>query len=217
MSISRFQLTVSNLVVVVAVAVGMGGCAGLSGFGSPVALLVFLVTLTVGGIVGCTQTDRQTGEEWTVEMDGAVDVPDARDTDRRGEGTWQQCCKNGTVQTCFCPANTACNYGLFKRCGGNKCVSRFGQWDAGCPVDGGDTGDTTDTVEPDTEPRDTSRGEGRWVTCCDDGEIDTCFCPAGTACNYGRFTHCGGDRCVNDFVAPDAGCPVDGGDTTDKF
>lgn len=53
---------------------------------------------------------------------------------------------------------------------------------------------------------------GRWETCCKDGRIDACYCPPHTACNYGWFTRCGDDTCMQGVNAScgDAGLP-DGG------
>lgn len=238
MSTSRFHVTVPKLILITVIALGLGGCAGLSGFSPPVSALVFLIALTVGGVVGCRETEQTPSDGWTVEEDVVSDVPDAADSTTpdpdpdtaRGEGRWVQCCDNGEIESCFCPAGVACNYGRFKSCGGDKCVPAWGR-DVGCPTDAGDTSEPPqpDVPEPDTDvpppdvtrdtegPTDTARGEGRWVQCCENGEIDTCFCPAGVACNYGRFKSCGGGKCVQGF-RPDVGCPVDaGGDTAGKF
>jgi hypothetical protein len=46
-----------------------------------------------------------------------VDEPDARD------GTWQPCCKNGVIESCFCPGGAICNYGWFHDCGEGTCAS----------------------------------------------------------------------------------------------
>lgn len=46
---------------------------------------------------------------------------------------------------------------------------------------------------------------GVWESCCVDGAITTCFCPAGAICNYGWFERCGDGTCgMNDC---DAGAP----------
>jgi len=215
MSRRRFNVTVPKLAFIALLGLGLGGCAGLSGLSPSVSFLIGLLTLVVGGIVGCTEPAGTEGDGWTVGMDGgadvvdATDVPDATDTDGR-PGTWQPCCKDGEIESCFCPAEAFCNYGFFKRCGGNKCVAGPRQFDAGCPIDAGDTSDAGDV--PDST--DTARGEGRWQRCCEDGEVSTCFCPAGVACNYGLFKSCGGGKCVPRRRAGDVGCPVDAGDAT---
>lgn len=38
-------------------------------------------------------------------------------------GSWEPCCdeETGMVTTCFCPADTACNYGWFEICADGRC------------------------------------------------------------------------------------------------
>ena len=64
----------------------------------------------------------------------------------------------------------------------------------------GDTGGL-DTDVPNTDPPDTG---GYWEACCEGGEITTCYCPAGMACNYGWFEECPDGSCSN-FGCPDVG------------
>lgn len=45
-------------------------------------------------------------------------------------------------------------------------------------------------------PGDSSQDAGgNWESCCVDGVVTTCFCPAGVACNYGWYTACGDGTC----------------------
>lgn len=110
------------------------------------------------------------------------DVGDSDVGDSLGDGgAWEPCCQNGKVSTCFCPANTECNYGMFTSCGDGSCVLPPGA----CPT----APDATDADSADVE-------EGTWDPCCLDGKVSTCFCPAGVACNYGMFTDCGDGSCT---------------------
>ena len=105
-------------------------------------------------------------------------------------GSWDVCCESGRLSTCYCPADTACNYGLgLVDCGDGTC--HYGSPDA-CGADAG----------VDAGPAD--GGAGDWEPCCEDGLITTCFCPAASECNYGLFTDCGGGTC-GFGACPDAG------------
>jgi len=211
---SRFHVTAPKLGLVCAIALFVGGCAGLSGLSTPVSMLVFSLVLVIGGVVACTpdQTDKQK-DSWTLQED--ADRPDdVRDTTGdidQVEGTWHTCCRNGEISSCYCPPQTACNYGRFTRCGGNTCTNGFG--DAGCPTqDAEDTGDVPDMSDTPDADSAGDTAEGTWQACCQNGEISSCYCPPQTACNYGRFKRCGGDRCVVEWGNPEATCPVDAGD-----
>lgn len=109
-----------------------------------------------------------------------------------GGGSWDPCCQDGVVTTCFCPAQAVCNYGWYNDCGGGTCVFI----DESCPgdVDASDAGDSTDSTD----------AGGTWESCCLDGQIDLCYCPAGAACNYGWYTDCGDGTCTPD---PGGVCP----------
>jgi len=75
--------------------------------------------------------------------DGGPDASDAdvgdADVGDADAGSWDPCCDNGKVTTCYCPPNYACNYGWFTDCGDGTCVDPFGPPDADvCPAgDGG--------------------------------------------------------------------------------
>ncbi|MCB9637292.1 MAG: hypothetical protein H6727_00095 [Myxococcales bacterium] len=114
------------------------------------------------------------------------------------EGTWEACCNNGKIESCFCPGGAACNYGWFTDCGNGTCVPNPNQQ---CGEG------TTEIVpekmpelKPDPQPelKPEPQPEGTWETCCKSGKIDSCFCPAGVACNYGWFTDCGNGTCSLD-------------------
>lgn len=160
------------------IAVALAGCAG--GLGWP-ALLTTLLWSAGLVLAGCgTSHDR--------------DRPrvDAGDPGEDG-GTWETCCNDGVIDTCYCPPMTACNYGWYDDCGDGMC-----SFD-GCP--GGDGGVDAGPTDAGTD------AGGSWESCCVDGMIDTCFCPAGAACNYGWYTDCGDGMCA---FGPDE-CTPDGG------
>src|SRR5690606_26612912 len=113
------------------------------------------------------------------------------------DGTWQECCVEGRIDTCFCPADAICNYGWYNDCGDGTCTDPSTM----CPV--------VDAGVPDD-------AGGSWESCCVEGRIDTCFCPAGTACNYGWYESCGDGTCApRGGACPDldAGVPGDAGGT----
>lgn len=193
-----FRISPLRLLVVSVFALVAAGCAGASGLGLTSSSLIFAVILFVGGVVACTQPTGETDDsdsEWSATRDdGGAPIPDTTtDTppDTR-EGTWQRCCKDGEISTCFCEAEAICNYGQFVECGGNKCA--IGPY--GCDPDAGDTSDGEDPPDVSDATDTTDTAEGSWQRCCRNNQVDTCFCPAGAACNYGWFTDCGDGYCV---------------------
>ena len=153
-------------------ALGLAGCAAGVGF-APLFVL-FAAALVIGG---CSDSEK------------------CGDGKKRGNGSCDTCCIDGTLSTCYCPANYACNY----------------DWNS-CMPDGGNDGSTdaaTDASEDastDASPDGTVDGAsdaatdagGTWDPCCVEGRIETCFCPAGAACNYGMgLVDCGGGRFKN--------------------
>ena len=162
------------------------------------------------------------------DADDVVEPPDVEDTGHEEEGTWGPCCDNGEISSCYCPPRTACNYGWYTDCGDGTCsMDPDGCGDTG---DAGDTSDTSDVADAadtsdaadandaqdasdttdvgDTVDAETDPG-GSWSTCCKNGQIDSCYCPAGMACNYGWYEDCGGGTCTY----PGGTCPDAGGDT----
>lgn len=92
-------------------------------------------------------------------------------------GTWDACCVDGTITTCFCPGGAECNYGWYTDCGDGTCVDPVSSCpDAGVPDGGVDAG-------------------GTWDPCCVDGTITTCWCPPDAVCNY-WYEDCGDGTCV---------------------
>ncbi|HAA58218.1 MAG TPA: hypothetical protein DCE42_25870 [Myxococcales bacterium] len=139
-----------------------------------------------------TTTDKQTKDETTTDKQTKEETPD---------GTWEACCKDGKVSTCFCPAGASCNYGQFQNCG-SYCVLPGQSCE---PVQ--DAGPKEMAPEPKPEPEpviEKQQPDGTWQQCCQNGMITTCFCPTGVACNYGQFQNCGEGVCVG----PVDKCPV---------
>jgi len=165
----------THAAAIAALALAAAGCAAGSVWGLALGAVLSVGALTLSG---CGSShDRDDMEE---------------------EGTWSECCVDGTIDTCYCPPMTACNYGWFTDCGGGMCET------------GPDACGEGDGGAPDAGPADAG---GTWEPCCVDGVVDTCFCPGGAECNYGWFDDCGDGTCANppDMCgAPDAG-PVDAG------
>jgi hypothetical protein len=172
--------------------IAAAGCAA----GHTWAFLV-TVALSAGGLVlaGCGESHRR--DRPLVDAGPTDAEPDAQEPDAGVDagGNWEPCCIGGYIDTCFCEAGWSCNYGWFTDCGDGTCedpsVGMF------C--------ESTDAGPPDAGPPDAG---GYWESCCVDGMVDSCFCPAGHACNYGWYTDCGDGTCVAD---PSGGCAVDAG------
>lgn len=47
---------------------------------------------------------------------------DAGVPDSGEDGTWEPCCVDGRITTCFCPADALCNYGWYEDCGNETCT-----------------------------------------------------------------------------------------------
>lgn len=179
---------------------GLAGCAAGAGWAGGVVVLLSMSALF---LAGCTETHGQREDAGVIETDSST--PPGEDAG----GYWAECCQDGVVTTCFCPAGLACNYGWFETCADGSCAFTAEE----CP------GDADGGIDA---------GNGTWEPCCQGGEITTCFCPAGAECNYGWYTDCGNGTCVDpasscpaptDAGAPDAGgywepCCVDGSVTT---
>ncbi len=195
-----------------AVAALLGGCSAAAvGPGGVVLGLLAVLALTA-----CTQDPAPTPvEDAEAVTDAGLDAtpPDAgRDAaiaDAGADGgAWEPCCTDGVIASCYCPAGAACNYGWFTPCGGGECVEGGGACpgaDQGVdaePLDGGavDQG-AVDQGAVDMAPVEADMGF--WEACCLDGVIDSCYCPAGAACNYGWFEDCGGGACT----VPGGACP----------
>ncbi len=121
--------------------------------------------------------------------------PEATPTESQPEGSWEACCQDGKIGTCFCPGGAVCNYGWFTDCGNGTCTPNPGQTCAEVVPE--------KMPEPQPEVSVEMQPEGSWERCCTNGKIDSCFCPAGVACNYGWFTDCGNGTCTPN---PTQGC-----------
>ncbi|MGE0792097.1 MAG: hypothetical protein AB7S26_40870 [Sandaracinaceae bacterium] len=172
----RFSRHLLLLGAVVLLGLATVGCAAGAGPG-----LGLVVVLALGSLfaAGCSQSHSVDGDAGDVRIDAG--------TGDAGDGDWEPCCNAGRIESCFCPAGWACNYGWFETCSDGSCAYT-GEM---CPSD-------VDAGPPGTEE-----------PCCIDGVITTCFCPADAECNYGWYNDCGGGTCVG----PTDECPsdVDGG------
>ncbi len=142
--------------------------------------------------------------EFPAAPDGGVDASvDGGWTDDAGTGHWEACCKTAgdggyEIGQCLCPPNQSCNYGWFARCSDGTCEPH-GNLTCDRDLDGG---------APDAGLDAGADAGGSWETCCDwrgdGGVLSTCFCPEGTACNYGWFAHCTDGSCAPtpDMCAP---------------
>lgn len=215
----NFRVRIAPLTLAAVAALVLAGCVNAAGAGAGVSAAVFLIALLGLGVAACTGDSAEKDSQWSIGEDAENDTDeptDATGADADADGRWEACCTNGQVDSCFCPAGVACNYGWFNDCGDGTCVGAGQE----CPHDGGDTDtsdvdtndadevadadatDDADTTDP-ADATDTSEAgdadadaDGRWETCCVNGEVDTCFCPSGVACNYGWFNDCGDGTCV---------------------
>src|SRR5688572_21644348 len=156
----------------------LAGCA----VGGLPTLLGMLLASSMLVLAGCSsshrqgdRSDRDGGPEQDGGHDGGVVDRDGDVVGSDGGGYWGPCCADGVIDTCFCPAGLACNFGWFTDCGDGTCLP-----DPSATCGGSDGG-----------VRDGGRdGGGHWESCCNDGRVDLCFCPAGVACNYGWYEDC---------------------------
>lgn len=155
-------------------AIGLAGCA--AGVGAAPLFLLSALALFVGG---CAKT-KTCGDGRTPSGGSCV-----------------ACCISGTLSTCYCPSNVACNYGW------NSCLPDAGN-DAStdAAVDDASVDASYDATVDASRDASMDAG-GTWEACCVDGRIETCYCPANAACNYGWFTACEDNMCV----APTEECP----------
>jgi hypothetical protein len=167
------------------------------------------------------------------EADADVTNPDGGEP-----GSWVPCCEDGVLDTCFCPAETECDYGYFASCGDGTCTNGSAESIPACDRDGGqaerdaqqdaavDAGRDADVSSDASMDAGTDAGRdtgipvgqdaGDWEPCCVDGGITTCLCPSGVACNYGWYTNCGDGVCVYGFATTDVSiCPADAGQVDD--
>lgn len=167
----------------------VAGCGGLPIDSS------FLQALMLSSVflVACAQA-----RERDTVSDGGTD----------GGGTYSNCCDNGQVTTCFCPAGAACNYGWYcveedGSCSTSSPRGYGGACDAGVPDLGGppDGGPPIDLGPPDLG--------GDYEPCCDEGVVSTCFCPADAECNFALYCTWPDGTCSTEFGGTfGAECPV---------
>ncbi|WP_143195403.1 hypothetical protein [Archangium sp. Cb G35] len=116
-------------------------------------------------------------------------TPTEEDGGTRDGGTYDPCCVEGRLTTCYCPPNAACNYGQgLIVCDDGSCSTAP---HAQCAPDGG-------VIDA-----------GTWEPCCSNGVLTSCYCPPNTACNYGLgWVSCGEGTCAYvNYGQPDAGDP----------
>jgi len=170
--------------------VALSGCGPGAAWALALAAMLGLGSLALSG---CS-------ESHTPRPDG--EVPAADGGGDSGGGSWERCCDDGRVSSCFCPAMTACNYGMgLVVCDDGSCGYGWPGSGFSCPPDAGPAPDAG----------------GDWEPCCEDGVITTCFCPADHECNYGWFTTCPDGSCTHGGAetcgtAADAGVARDAGE-----
>lgn len=221
----RLRVRLLPLLLVCVVAFVSAGCVNVAGGGIALSLVTFLVLALGLGAVACSDDTPQSnnptngwdvGEDIrsgdAVDSDDVQEVPDGDPLDADADddaGVWEACCNNGVVDSCFCPANMICNYGMYQDCGAGVCV--LGGTVEHCPdtdAGGSDVLDDIDEdIDEDTVESDVEDGDaGTWQSCCKNGVVDSCFCPANMACNYGMYQDCGDGVCVFGGQT----CPADG-------
>lgn len=151
-------------------------------------LIVIVVSLLLIGCVGLIGSGA--GLSLVAFLAVALGIEQS-DTWTRGDGYWVPCCQvGGVVGSCFCRTDATCNYADFMICDDGTCNDGA----EGCPD--GDA-ESVDAEKPDIRLLDDEGPDaGTWEPCCKDGVVDSCFCPAGMACNYGIFDECSDGSCV---------------------
>ena len=177
-------MTSRRLLLIVVFALGaatlLTGCGIVGGWAASGLLALALAAL---GAAGCSSShgDAPVRSDAAVpHEDGRVPDDDAGAADAgtsdSGEGVWERCCNTGRIDTCFCPAGWACNYGWFTDCGGGACA-----------------------VGPEMCP-DADAGSGTYDPCCIDHRVSTCYCPPDVVCNYVPYEVCADGSCVDGFA-----------------
>lgn len=194
------------------------GCSAAAGGGG-----LFIALLSMLLLAACIEdpatatgedaepTDAEPTDAGPTDAGPTDAAPDLAPTDARPDaapdyhffpGGYEVCCEGGMISTCYCPPDTACNYGWYTECGDGTCAYDECPRDEDPPVDAGLYDGGPPDAEPDAEP---DASGGYYEPCCTNGVITTCWCPPDTACNYGWFEHCGDDTCVS----LDQPCPED--------
>lgn len=157
----------------------VAGCAAGAGWAATLAVVLSFGTLALSG---CSESHDSGGDSSI--QDAGRDA--GADAGADAGGTWHSCCVDGVVDTCLCPPAAICNYESYRLCPDGTC-----HYGSEC-----DEVDDAGVAEVDAG--------GQWEPCCQDGVIESCFCPAGAACNYGLFNDCGDGTCV----FPSEMCPA---------
>lgn len=136
------------------------------------------VSLLLATVTACSEPDGGGSDGGMVE-DTGLDIS-------YGEGSWEECCKEGEVSTCYCPGGVDCGYGEFTQCGGGRCVVP----PMTCSGDAGDVGDTSNMADAgDSGPTDTGGDTGSDPdTSGDTGPADTDPIDLGTPDTAGADT-----------------------------
>ena len=185
----------------------LSGCAGFARGGWTVMLFLLgalgLASLLQTQTACVSPTLGEAPQDGEIVGDGGTQK-EGVGSETQPEGSWERCCNNGKISTCFCPAGASCNYGWFKDCGNGTCVSSSiqsceeGNSESSVESSGEVVPERTSEPQPETTPTE-SQPEGVWETCCKEGKISTCFCPGGAICNYGQFRDCGNGTCTSDI------------------
>lgn len=132
-SAHRIVIALASLAAISLVLAGCAQAGPVAGLW-PVALL--LSALSMVGLAACGRASAPT--------DAAVD----------GAASWEACCEDGVLTTCYCPAGWACNYSRgLRACGDGTCVynenyqdtTPCDPWDDGPPDMGMDAGEDMST------------------------------------------------------------------------
>lgn len=171
----NFRPATARIAALALLGLAVAGCAAGAGWAATLAVVLSFGTLALSG---CSESHDSRGDS---------SIQDAgRDAGADAGGTWHSCCVDGVVDTCLCPPDWICNYGAYLLCPDGTC-----SYEHVCD-EVGDAG----VGELDAG--------GLWEACCQDGVIESCFCPADAICNYGWFNDCGDGTCVD----PGLMCPA---------
>jgi hypothetical protein len=208
-----------SALTLLSLAVALGGCVG---GGTWYGLAAAVLFAALSGVSGCSSQPLGAPagdggpQDATSSGTDAPKLPaDPRDgaTDTDADpGSWQQCCPNGRLETCYCPPHTDCNYGAgLVRCDDGTCSMRPG---FSCSPDAGTDVAMMKDAPPDVPPEAAMdrTPDGFDYPCCLGGRVQACYCPPGVSCNYSPYRTCPDGTCYGlPFGAIDAAdmCSVD--------
>lgn len=165
----------------------------LSGCGAFPSDLTFFHTLVLSTmfLAACAES-----RERESPSDGGLDM-----TADAG-GTYTECCDNGVVTSCFCPANNSCNYSWYCIEEDGSCSNGYGFTGPRGACDAG----VIDLGPPDAGPPDLG---GSYELCCIEGVVSSCYCPADAACNFALYCTWPDGTCTNGLGGSfGSACPV---------